>query len=134
MKTLNREKTHFWLDTQTRKEFDPNTLVPAHLRGEFLTLIEKRLDYTYDGLKVRKKYVKKPLEIVEEFFSTFTFPEYHESSFGCFLNFELKTFVDNFLKCAKSKNKKIPQATKNHAKQTLMRLKSFLLANTATSS
>ena len=51
-KTLNHDKVHFWLDTQTAKQIDPIQSVPAHLRAEFLTIIEKREDYAYNGLKL----------------------------------------------------------------------------------
>ena len=127
-KTLNHDKVHFWLDTQTAKEIDPIQSVPAHLRAEFLTIIEKRVDYTYNGLKVLKTARKTNIEIIEDFFSNFDFPEIHDSSLGYFTNYRLKEFVTNFIKCAKSKNKKIPIATKRNAEKTLMRLKNSLSA------
>lgn len=128
MKTLDQEKVIFWLDTQKQKEFTLDSVVPKHLQSEFLTIIEKRDDYSYNGLKVQKKHVKTKIEILDEFFVNFDFPEVHSSSFGYFQKHGLKLFYSNFLKCAKSKNQKIPQAIKNEAAKTLMRLKACLSA------
>jgi hypothetical protein len=133
MKTLDHAKVIFWLDTQTRKEIDLHKVVPAHLHTEFLSIIDKRDDYEYNGLKVVKKHVKTNIEILDEFFTNFDFPEVHSSSYGYFTKNRLKQFFESFLKCAKSKNQKIPQATKNEAIRTLMRLKAYLSTNAASS-
>lgn len=126
------DKINYWLDVQTINEFDPRTMFSATEAAQILKIVAERIDYTYNGLIVQKKPVKTVLEIVDGYFADYKYPQYHESTFGCFRNFELRTFVENFLKCAKSKNKKIPIATKNEAIKTLARLRNYLSTNTAT--
>lgn len=126
MKTLDRQKVIFWLDTQTKDEIDLHKVVPAHFQAEFLTIVAEREDYVYNGLKVLKKRVKTNIEILEEFLHEFDFPETHSSGFGNFTNFTIRTFYENFLKCAKSKNKKIPPSVRIHAIKSLMQLKDVL--------
>lgn len=121
---MNHKKVNDWLDIQPHSEFTLNSMVKPTEQAEFLTIIEKRYDYTYNGLIVEKKAFKIGISDIESYFSNFDFPESHESSFGAFRKYGLKQFATNFIECVK--NKKINTATRKQALITLISLKDYL--------
>ncbi len=120
---MNEQDVNWWLDVQKLGTYQLDKVCRKENQAEFLKIVAKREDYTYNGLSITKSKVKQPLEVVEDYFRTFEYPEKITTPYGHFVKYRLKTFVNNQIQCAK--NHKISQYRKDSV-TALTKLVGFL--------